>query len=102
MNAPTIPVTDNVADLDSRITENEFPKVMISRFPGHRAQCLPMSSTQRKLIFGLLENGRARVDTAADRHGDRPNASQIDQPGPIHLHRQHEGARSDNHQRSGQ
>jgi alkylation response protein AidB-like acyl-CoA dehydrogenase len=25
MNAPTIPVTDNVADLDSGTTENEFP-----------------------------------------------------------------------------
>src|SRR4029077_6628209 len=25
MNAPTLPVTENVADLDSRDTENEFP-----------------------------------------------------------------------------
>ena len=25
MNAPTIPVTENVADLDSGDTENEFP-----------------------------------------------------------------------------
>jgi hypothetical protein len=25
MNAPTIPVTDNVADLDCGTTENEFP-----------------------------------------------------------------------------
>ncbi len=25
MNAPTVPVTDNIADLDSGTTDNEFP-----------------------------------------------------------------------------
>ena len=36
MNGPTIPVTENVADLDSGATENEFPNgddLAISRAP---------------------------------------------------------------------
>ena len=35
MNAPTIPVTENVADLDSGATENEFPNGDDLAIPEH-------------------------------------------------------------------
>ena len=34
MTAPTVSVTEVVADVDAGITDNEFPTVMISRSPG--------------------------------------------------------------------
>jgi hypothetical protein len=56
MNAPTIPVTDNVADLDCGTAENESPKALIvgRALTGLRSTLLPTGMATGRIHPSLV------------------------------------------------